>query len=245
MLARLRRDQRAVDEHRRQGSGDPVDDLDPAGEAGPVRIDDVGDELRAHRPARGARSATTRSSRTPRRSAAAAAPARGSCVTQLFEHGAQRLAAVGVHAAQCSADSWIGVSGFLISCATCRAISAQASSRCVRSSCVRCALSSAAMLLKASTSRRSSSDDLTAIRASKSPRAMRRVARVSRRTGSAMRSAIDSPIAGAEQDEEQRARDARRDRARRSRARFRAAGASGTVRIAFRPPARTGAAASM
>ena len=33
---------------------------------------------------------------------------------------------------------------------------------------------------------------------------MRRVARVSRRTGSAMRSAIDSPIAGAEQDEEQR-----------------------------------------
>ena len=45
---------------------------------------------------------------------------------------------------------------------------------------------------------------LTAICASKSPRAMRRVARVSRRTGSAMRSAIDSPIAGAEQDEEQR-----------------------------------------
>ena len=42
-------------------------------------------------------------------------------------------------------------------------------------------------------------------RASKSPRAIRRVARVSRLTGSAMRSAIESPIAGAEQDEEQRA----------------------------------------
>ena len=51
------------------------------------------------------------------------------------------------------------------------------------------------MLLKASTRRRSSSDERTAMRASKSPRAMRRVARVSRRTGSAMRSAIDRPIA--------------------------------------------------
>ncbi len=34
----------------------------------------------------------------------------------------------------CSADSWIGVSGFLMSCATWRAMSAHASSRCVRSS---------------------------------------------------------------------------------------------------------------
>ena len=51
------------------------------------------------------------------------------------------------------------------------------------------------MLLNASTRRRSSSAERTAIRASKSPRAMRRVARVSRRTGSAMRSASESPIA--------------------------------------------------
>ena len=96
---------------------------------------------------------------------------------------------------RCSADNWIGVNGFLISCATCRAISAQASSRCVRSSCVRCALSSDAMLLNESTRRRSSSAERTAMRASKSPAAIRRVARVSRRTGSAMRSASDRPMA--------------------------------------------------
>ena len=38
---------------------------------------------------------------------------------------------------RCSEESWIGVSGFLISWATCRAISAHASSRCVRSSSMR------------------------------------------------------------------------------------------------------------
>ena len=41
---------------------------------------------------------------------------------------------------RCSAFSWIGVSGFLMSCATCRAISAHASRRLVRSSCAALAL---------------------------------------------------------------------------------------------------------
>ena len=92
---------------------------------------------------------------------------------------------------RCSALSWIGVSGFLMSCATWRAISAHASSRWVRSSSARCRCRSAAIRLKSSTSRRSSSDEVAATRASRSPRAIRRVARVSRFTGSAMRSAIE------------------------------------------------------
>ena len=58
------------------------------------------DELGHDRPARGARSATTRSSRTPRRSAAAAATWPRIVSTQLSSTGAERLAAIGVHAAQ-------------------------------------------------------------------------------------------------------------------------------------------------
>ena len=89
------------------------------------------------------------------------------------------------------------------------------------------------MLLNASTRRRSSSADRTAIRASKSPRAMRRVARVSRRTGSAMRSAMRQPDRRRRAGRSTAPRGARRDRARRSRARSRAGGAaSGTVRMA-------------
>ena len=92
--------------------------------------------------------------------------------THLSSTGSSGLPRSACTRRRCSADSWIGVSGFLMSCATCRAISAQASRRCVRSSSPRCRCSSADIALKASTSRRSSSDALVAIRASKSPRAM-------------------------------------------------------------------------
>ena len=44
-VRQARRDQRPVDQHRRQRRGDLVVDLDPAGEAGAVRVDDIGDEL--------------------------------------------------------------------------------------------------------------------------------------------------------------------------------------------------------
>src|SRR4029079_7928791 len=39
------RDQRAIDEHDRQRRGDVVVDVDPAGEPGAVRLDDVVDQL--------------------------------------------------------------------------------------------------------------------------------------------------------------------------------------------------------
>ena len=126
-------------------------------------------------------------------------------VTQLVEHRAHRLAAIGVDAAQVlgrQLDRRQRVLDLV------RDLPRHLGPRleAVRAFELRRAAPSAppAMLLNASTSRRSSSAERTAMRASKSPLAMRRVARVSRRTGSAMRSAIDSPIAGAEQDEEQR-----------------------------------------
>ena len=85
---------------------------------------------------------------------------------------------------RCSADSWMGVRGFLISWATCRAISAQASSRCVRCSSARWRSRSAAIRLKSCTRRRNSSDDVGRMRALRSPRAILRVALVRRLTGS-------------------------------------------------------------
>ena len=92
------------------------------------------------------------------------------------------------------------------------------------------------MLLKASTRRRSSSTDRTAIRASKSPRAMRCVARVSRRTGSAMRSASDRPSAAPSRTKHSTARWTPRSRSSISRSMSRCRSAAGTVRIAL-PPA--------
>ena len=100
------------------------------------------------------------------------------------------------------------------------------------------------MPLNASTRRRSSSDDRTAMRASKSPRAMRPVARVSWRIGSAIRSAIDSPIAAPSRMKNSAARWTPRSSSSISRSISCWRKASGTVSIALRPPARTGAAAS-
>ena len=72
------RDERAIHEDGRQRRGDPVDDLDAAGQPGPVGIDHGRDQLRHVDGRRLARSARTRSWRTPRRSAGAAGPGRGS-----------------------------------------------------------------------------------------------------------------------------------------------------------------------
>ena len=58
----------------------------------------------------------------------------------------------------------MGVRGFLISCATWRAISAHASRRFVRSSSARCRSRSRAIRLKSSTSRPSSSEEVAATR---------------------------------------------------------------------------------
>ena len=79
-------------------------------------------------------SATRRSSRTPTRSGAAASPASRIAFTHSSSTGDSGRPRSMFTRRACSADSWIGVSGFLMSCATCRAMSAQASSRCVRSS---------------------------------------------------------------------------------------------------------------
>ena len=98
---------------------------------------------------------------------------------------------------RCSAESWIGVSGFLTSCATWRAISAQAARRLLRSRSRRCRSRSRAIWLKASTSRRSSSWLVASTRASRSPWAMRRVARVRSWMGPEMRRAMERASAAA------------------------------------------------
>ncbi len=105
---------------------------------------------------------------------------------------------------RCSAFSWIGVSGFLMSCATWRAMSAQASRRLVRSSSPRWRCRSSAMLLNASTSRRSSSrrgrqHARVEVAARDPPRRAREAVH---RVGDALGHLVAD--AGAEQDEEQR-----------------------------------------
>ena len=190
MLVSARAEQHAVDHHRRHGRGDIARD----GDASRERQFD-----RARRPRRTGL-------------AGASAPARGcgddaklensdaiwrssrTCPRMLATHSSTRVPSGRPRSTctrrRCSALSWMGVRGFLMSCATCRAMSAHASRRLVRSSWPRCRWRSAAIRLNASTRRRSSSLDRRSRRASRSPRAMRRVARVRRLTGSAMRSAI-------------------------------------------------------
>ena len=81
--------------------------------------------------------------------------------------------------------------------------------RCVRSSSPRWRCRSAAMLLNASTSRRSSSDEVAAMRASRSPRAMRLRARQAIDwIGDSLCHRVAEASAG--EDEEQAASSARR-----------------------------------
>ena len=81
----------------------------------------------------------------------------------------------------------MGVSGFLTSWATCRAISAQAARRLLRSRSRRCRSRSPAIWLKESTRPLSSSRLVVATRASRSPPAIARVASVRSRMGPEMR----------------------------------------------------------
>ena len=120
-------------------------------------------------------------------------------------------------------------------------MSAQASSRCVRSSSMRCALSSAAMRLNASTQPlqlvgRAHGNARIEVAPRDPPRCARQAID---RIGDALRHR--EADRRAEQDEDDAPPDTRRDRDRRSPARSPAArGASGTVRIASRSPRRTG-----
>jgi hypothetical protein len=107
-----------------------------------------------------------------------------------LHHSAKRLAAIRVNTAQMFGVELNRCERVLDLVRHLAGISAQASRRCVRSSSPRCRCRSPAMLLKASTRRRSSSDEVAVILASRSPRAMRLVARVRRLTGSEIRSAM-------------------------------------------------------
>ena len=153
-------EQRPVEQHVRQVRREAVSMRPrPAGAArygASTSLDDVVDAG----PAPAWPPARWQSSRTPTRSAAAAAPATGSSSTQLSSTGESGSPRSWCTRRRCSAESWMGVSGFLMSCATWRAMSAHASRRFVRSSSPRCRCRSAAIPLNASTRRLNSSAEV-------------------------------------------------------------------------------------
>ena len=120
-----------VEPHQRHAGREPL--LDPdIGEDPVVERERVGDELRRDRSAPCAATASARTARTRRPAPSATRPRRR------WSPCTRRRAPVrrGGAPAKCrrsrSADSWIGVSGFLISCASRRATSRQAATFCAR-----------------------------------------------------------------------------------------------------------------
>ena len=125
----------------------------------------------------------------------------------------------------------MGVRGFLTSCATWRAISAHAARRLLRSRSRRWRSRSRAILLKASTSRRSSSWLVVSTRVSRSPSATRRVALVRSEMGPEMRRAIERATTAASARNTTEARRIVRSRSSRSASTSRWRRASGIDRI--------------
>ena len=123
------RDERAIDEHRRQRRWDV--DVEPdavaAGRRGTAR------RSRAAAPARATTAGRAVGDEAKLENSDAICRSSLTCVRivldALLEHRTSGSPRSACTRRRCSALSWIGVSGFLISCATCRAISAHASSR--------------------------------------------------------------------------------------------------------------------
>ena len=159
MLVDGARQQHAIDGHRRQaGRRRRASMRDAIADADAIRIDDLVQQLARRRRRRRPRRRRRAEARELRGDLPQQPHLRQDRVDAVVEHRRQRLRRDPAWTRRrCSAESWIGVSGFLMSCATWRAISAHASRRCVRSSWLRWRCSSPAMRLNASTSRRSSS----------------------------------------------------------------------------------------
>ncbi len=118
-------------------------------DAGRRRRAVVSDHL-AHRRRRGRRAARRGAgcgcrSRTPARSAAARRPGAGCCAVQRSKTSSKRSGSRCCTSTMCSVESRMGVSGFLISWAMMRAISAHACRRCERSTSVTSSTTSSAL----------------------------------------------------------------------------------------------------